>query len=183
MTEHDIILVNENDEPVGTMEKMEAHRRALLHRAFSVFIFNSRGELLLQQRAKEKYHSAGLWTNACCSHPRPGEDTVAAASRRLREEMGFSAAITEIFSFTYRSEFDNGLTEYEFDHVFAGVYDGPIHPDPNEVAAYRYQSMGDVRMALDKEPSQFTTWFNIAFPLLEKWHDEQKAVKEAVSKT
>lgn len=176
MNEHDIILVNENDEPVGTMEKMEAHRKALLHRAFSVFIFNSRGELLLQQRAKEKYHSAGLWTNACCSHPRPGEDTTAAASRRLKEEMGFSAAIKEIFSFTYRSEFDNGLTEHEFDHVFAGVYDGPIHPDPGEVAAYRYQSMEDVRMILDREPSQFTTWFNIAFPLLERWHGERTSL-------
>lgn len=160
------------------MEKMEAHRQALLHRAFSVFIFNSRGEMLLQQRAKEKYHSAGLWTNACCSHPRPGEDTAAAADRRLKEEMGFTAPLKKIFSFTYRSEFDNGLTEYEFDHVFAGVYEGPINPDPAEVAGFRYESMESVRETLATDPAQFTTWFNIAFPLLEKWYREQEQVRE-----
>src|SRR5271168_1810255 len=113
----EVILVDESDQPLGTMEKMEAHRRAVLHRAFSVFIFNSRGEMLLQQRAPDKYHSAGLWSNACCSHPRPGEETADAASRRLKEELGFTTPLEELFHFTYKSEFGNGLTEYEFDHV------------------------------------------------------------------
>src|SRR5688572_13811853 len=117
--EQEVILVNEQDEVIGTMEKITAHRKAILHRAFSVFIFNSKGEMLLQQRAFNKYHSGGLWTNACCSHPAPGEHTADAAGRRLQEEMGFSASIQKIFEFTYFSEFENGLTEHEFDHVFA----------------------------------------------------------------
>src|ERR1700754_1322335 len=116
----EVILVNENDIPVGTMEKMEAHRKALLHRAFSVFIFNSKGEMLLQQRADKKYHSGGLWTNACCSHPKPGEEIETAASRRLREELGFGTGLRKVFDFIYQSPFDNGLTEFEFDHVFFG---------------------------------------------------------------
>src|ERR1044071_5474301 len=118
----EVILVNEHDEQIGTMEKMEAHRKAMLHRAFSVFVFSARKEMLLQQRAFTKYHSGGLWTNACCSHPMPGEKTEDAAKRRLMEEMGFKALIKEIFDFTYKAEFNNGLIEYEFDHVFAGEY-------------------------------------------------------------
>src|ERR1700728_4574124 len=120
MQQEQVILVNERDEPTGSMEKMEAHRKALLHRAFSVFIFNTAGDMLLQQRAAGKYHSAGLWTNACCSPPRPGEGTRDAAMRRLYEELGFTAELKKIFDFTYRSEFENGLTEFEFDHVFVG---------------------------------------------------------------
>src|SRR4249919_2186768 len=116
--DQEVILVNEQNEAIGTMEKMEAHRKALLHRAFSVFIFNSKGEMLLQQRALNKYHSGGMWTNACCSHPYPEEDNLEAASRRLREEMGFATELEEIFDFTYKTVFENGLTEYEFDHVF-----------------------------------------------------------------
>src|SRR5215203_6397334 len=123
MHEQNVILVNEKDEEIGTMEKMEAHRKALLHRAFSVFIFNGRGEMLLQRRALKKYHSGGLWTNACCSHPRPGEVTADAAARRLREELGFVTTLNPAFQFVYRATFDNGLTEYEFDHVFLGKYD------------------------------------------------------------
>ncbi len=141
----EVILVNENDIPLGTMEKMEAHRRAVLHRAFSVFIFNSKGEMLLQQRAPEKYHSAGLWTNACCSHPRPGEETEAAAVRRLGEELGFTTGLEKLFHFTYRSEFTNGLTEFEFDHVFVGFYNGDVHPNTEEVSDYGYYSLGDIR--------------------------------------
>jgi isopentenyl-diphosphate Delta-isomerase len=175
---HDIILVNEQDEQVGTMEKMEVHRKALLHRAFSVFIFNSRGEMLLQQRATRKYHSAGLWTNACCSHPKPGEDTLAAAKKRLQEEMGFSAELSKIFEFTYRTDFDNGLTEYEFDHVFAGVYEGPIKPDPDEAADFCYKSMEAIRESLQMHSNKYTTWFAIAFPLVEKWVKEQGVIKE-----
>ena len=170
---HDIILVNEQDEPVGTMEKMEAHRKALLHRAFSVFIFNARGEMLLQQRSIKKYHSAGLWTNACCSHPKPGEDTKNAAETRLQEEMGFGTPLTKIFEFTYRSAFDNGLTEYEFDHVYAGTYDGPMQPSPDEVNDYCYKSLDEIKSSLQSHPAKYTTWFSIAFPLVEKWMQSQ----------
>ena len=175
---HDIILVNEQDEPVGTMEKMEVHRKALLHRAFSIFIFNNRGEMLLQQRSLKKYHSAGLWTNACCSHPKPGEDNLPAAETRLQEEMGFSANLKKIFEFTYRSAFDNGLTEYEFDHVFAGVHDGLIVPDKDEVNDYCYKSLVAIKESLQTHPGKYTTWFAIAFPLIEKWMEEQPVIKK-----
>src|SRR3954470_13284590 len=119
-----VILVNEKDQAIGTMEKMEAHRKGVLHRAFSVFIFDRHGKMLLQQRAFHKYHSGGLWTNACCSHPLPGEDIESAAHRRLYEEMGFQTPLKKIFDFTYKADFRNGLTEYEFDHVFTGYYEG-----------------------------------------------------------
>lgn len=164
----DIVLVNEKDEPMGTMEKMEAHRKGLLHRAFSVFIFNSKGEMLLQQRAMGKYHSAGLWTNACCSHPKPGETTQHAAERRLREELGFSVAVDKVFEFVYKADFDNGLTENEFDHVFTGLYDGAVQPDPDEVMAFRWLSPGSIRKELEDSPEKYTAWFIIAFPALEK---------------
>lgn len=168
MITHDIILVNENDEEIGTTEKMEAHRKALLHRAFSVFIFNNKGEMLLQQRAINKYHSGGLWTNACCSHPKPGEETAAAAEMRLREEMGFSVKLKKIFEFTYKTAFENGLTEYEFDHVFAGIYDGFISPNKDEVSDYCYKSISQIKESLQSHPSKYTAWFHIAFPLIEK---------------
>jgi isopentenyl-diphosphate Delta-isomerase len=163
-----VILVDETDQPLGTMEKMEAHRRAILHRAFSVFIFNSRGEMLLQQRAQEKYHSAGLWTNACCSHPRPGEETRAAALRRLREELGFTTDLFKLFEFTYRTAYDNGLTEFEFDHVFVGTYDQEISPDQTEVSDYRYRSMPEIEAELNSAPETYSSWFQLAFPLLKE---------------
>lgn len=166
METEEVILVNEADAQVGTMEKMEAHRKALLHRAFSVFIFNSRGEMLLQRRASGKYHSPGLWTNACCSHPRPGENTLSAASRRLAEEMGFTTRLEKLFDFTYRSEFDNGLTEFEFDHVFVGHYDADIHPDAAEVSDYCFQSLDEIKNGLEARPDHFTSWFHLAFPLV-----------------
>ena len=122
MNREEVILVNEADEQIGVMEKMEAHEKGLLHRAFSVFIFNDKGEMLLQQRALNKYHSGGLWTNACCSHPRPGEDTLQAAKRRLMEEMGIETSLTLKNSFTYKTAFENGLTEHEFDHIFIGTF-------------------------------------------------------------
>src|SRR5580693_5920772 len=137
----EVILVDETDTPLGRMEKIEAHRKALLHRAFSVFIFNSKGEMLLQQRAKHKYHSAGLWTNACCSHPSPLESTEDGAMRRLQEELGFVTTLKKIFEFTYRSEFDNGLTEFEFDHVFIGEYNGKIRPNPDEVSECSFMKL------------------------------------------
>lgn len=162
----DVILVNEKDEPIGTMEKMAAHEQALLHRAFSVFIFNSKREMLLQQRSSLKYHSGGLWTNACCSHPAPGQSTEAAASKRLQEEMGFTTSIRKAFDFVYQAAFDNGLTEHEFDHVFLGEYDGEINPDPDEVNAYKYLEMDTLEADMQVQPEQYTAWFRIALPLL-----------------
>ncbi len=162
--QEEVILVNELDEPIGKMEKMEAHRKAVLHRAFSVFIFNTKGEMLIQRRALHKYHSGGLWTNACCSHPRPGEETAAAASRRLFEELGFSTPLTKQFSFTYKAEFANGLTEYEYDHVYTGLYEGEIKPNPEEVADYCYKSIQSISESLESHPSKFTEWFKIAWP-------------------
>lgn len=154
------------------MEKMEAHVKALLHRAFSVFIFNTKGEMLLQQRAMTKYHSPGLWTNTCCSHPRPGESTLSAAQRRLKEELGFEVPLCKAFDFIYTANFDNGLTENEFDHVFVGVYEGEIKPDPSEVMSFCYKTSDAIREALQQHPEQYTAWFSIAFPGIEKWRVE-----------
>jgi isopentenyl-diphosphate Delta-isomerase len=167
-----VILVNERDEPIGQMEKMEAHRKALLHRAFSVFVFNTKGEMLLQQRALQKYHSGGLWTNACCSHPAPGEDTDSAASRRLQEEMGFSTPLTKIFDFVYQADFDNGLTEHEFDHVFIGEYEGEVHPNPSEVHDFCYKSLESIESSLTSHPDKYTAWFHIAFPKVRQWAEK-----------
>ena len=169
-----VILVDENDEQVGTMEKMEAHLKAVLHRAFSVFIFNGRGEMLLQQRALSKYHSAGLWTNACCSHPRPGEETLEAAGRRLNEELGFSAPLSKVFDFTYHAPFDNGLTEHEFDHVFAGIFVGSVNPNPAEVLDYCFKTMDDISESLASHPTKYTAWFHLAFPKILTWWKSQE---------
>ncbi len=166
MTE--VILVNESDEQIGTMEKMEAHQKALLHRAFSVFIFNENGEMLLQKRAANKYHSPLLWTNACCSHPMPGENTEAAAHRRLKEELGFDTALAYAFHFIYQTPFDNGLTEHELDHVFIGSYAGDIFPNAEEVASYGFFSTGHIEAELVSNAEQYTVWFRIAFPELMK---------------
>lgn len=165
----DVILVNEKDIPTGAMEKMEVHQKALMHRAFSIFIFNSRGEMLLQKRAAAKYHSAGLWTNACCSHPQPGEDTLIAAVKRLQEEMGFSTLIKKAFEFIYKANFDNGLTEHEFDHVFVGTYDGVIVPNPMEASDYCYKTLEEIKRSLSSHPEKYTQWFKIAFPKLEEY--------------
>jgi isopentenyl-diphosphate delta-isomerase len=162
----ELILVDESDNPVGTMGKMEVHERALLHRAFSIFIFNHQGEMLLQKRAAEKYHSPGLWTNACCSHPSPDVPTAEAALTRLQEEMGFKTPLTKVFDFIYKASFDNGLTEHEFDHVYVGHYDGKIAPDPMEVSDYCYKSVDEIQRILLTNPAEFTVWFQIAFPKL-----------------
>jgi isopentenyl-diphosphate Delta-isomerase len=162
-----VILVDEQDNETGLMEKMEAHEKAVLHRAFSVFIFNTVGEMLLQQRAISKYHSGGLWTNACCSHPLPGEATDAAAQRRLYEELGFNTPLQKAFDFIYKAAFDNGLTEYEFDHVFTGIYDGPITPSNVEVEDYCYKSMDAIKQSITSHPHKYTEWFKIAFPRVE----------------
>jgi len=165
----DVILVDENDRPVGAMEKMEVHQKALLHRAFSIFLFNTRGEMLLHKRAEKKYHSGGLWTNACCSHPRPGEDTLAAAEKRLLEEMGIVTPITKAFDFVYKAAFDNGLTEHEFDHVFTGTYEGAITPDADEVSDFCYKTIDEIRASIASHPQKYTAWFKIAFPKMEAY--------------
>lgn len=164
-----VILVNEADESIGTMDKLQAHREGLLHRAFSVFVFNNNGDMLLQQRALDKYHSGGLWTNTCCSHPLPGEETRDAAHRRLKEEMGFDTSLQKAFHFTYKTVFDNGLTEHEIDHVYTGTYESAINPDPEEVNNYAYFSMEAIRHSIHNEPHLYTSWFKIAFPKLESY--------------
>lgn len=165
----DVILVDDQDVPVGTMGKMEVHQKALLHRAFSVFILNAKGEMLLQKRAQKKYHSAGLWTNACCSHPRPGEDTIIAAQKRLMQEMGIITSIKKVFDFIYKADFDNGLTEYEFDHVFVGAYDGTIIPNEEEVSDYCFKTIEEIKSSIQSHPQKYTEWFKIAFPKLEAY--------------
>ncbi len=165
----DVILVDENDVQTGTMEKMEVHQKAMLHRAFSVFIFNTKGEMLLQKRAAGKYHSPSLWTNTCCSHPAPGEDTLTAALKRLKEEMGFCTTLKKAFNFIYKTPFDNGLTEHEFDHVFVGVYNNDIVPNKDEVSDYVYQSLSDIEKALQQNPQHYTSWFKIAFPKVQAY--------------
>lgn len=169
MVREEVILVNEQDEPIGVMEKLEAHQQPILHRAFSVFIFNSKGEMLLQKRAATKYHSANLWTNACCSHPRPYETVQIAAERRLKEEMGFSTNIKPAFTFTYQANFDNGLSEYEFDHVFVGTYDGELLLNNDEVQDFTYQSLQAIEELIISKPEIFTAWFKIAFPKLKDY--------------
>ena len=151
------------------MEKMEAHRKGILHRAFSVFIFNDGNEMLLQQRAITKYHSGGLWTNACCSHPRPGEETEAAAIRRLGEELGFITPLTKIFDFHYNASFDNGLIEHEFDHVYVGSFAGKINPNPSEVQDYCYKKMDEIAATIRSHPHKYTAWFCIAIPKVAEW--------------
>lgn len=179
---NEVILVDRNDVPIGSMDKMEAHEKGLLHRAFSVFIFNNNGEMLLQQRADKKYHSAGLWTNACCSHPAPGEDTAEAAARRLNEELGFTTGLNEAFTFSYRTDFENGLTENEFDHVYTGIYDGPIVADSDEVKNFCYLSIDKIEEMIGNEPAKFTSWFVIAFPGIKKWWEENIKAQKKSSK-
>ncbi|MFL3660876.1 MAG: isopentenyl-diphosphate Delta-isomerase [Polaribacter sp.] len=162
MQEH-VILVDINDQKIGLMEKIEAHEKALLHRAFSVFIFNEKGELMLQQRAASKYHSPLLWTNTCCSHQRDGESNIKAGRRRLQEEMGFVTDITEVFSFIYKAPFDNGLTEHEFDHVMIGKYEGTPNLNKEEAASYKWMPLADVKKSIEKNPEIYTEWFKIIF--------------------
>ena len=159
-----VIIVDQNNKPLGTMEKMEAHIKGVMHRAFSVFIFNKKGELMLQQRALSKYHSPGQWTNTCCSHPRESEKTIEAAHRRMEEEMGFDTEIQEKFSFTYRSdEVGEGLIEHEFDHVFFGSYEDAPNINPEEVHTWKFMSMADIEKDIKANPQLYTVWFRIAF--------------------
>ncbi len=163
MKEEKVILVNENDEQIGLMPKMEAHKKAVLHRAFSVFIFNDKNELMLQQRALKKYHSPGLWTNTCCSHQRDGESNLDAGHRRLKEEMGFDTDLTEVTSFIYKAPFDNGLTEHEYDHILIGKYNGQPVINLTEVESWKWMSLEEVKVDLATHPEIYTAWFKIIF--------------------
>ena len=163
MREEEVILVNTSDEVVGTMPKMEAHRQAVLHRAFSVFVLNPQGQLMLQQRAADKYHSPLLWTNTCCSHQRDGESNLAAGKRRLQEEMGFVADLKETTSFIYKAPFDNGLTEHEFDHVMVGYCNDSPNINPDEVEAWKWMPLEAVKEDIAEQPEIYTEWFKIIF--------------------
>lgn len=163
MTEENVILVNENDEQIGLMPKLEAHQKAVLHRAFSVFILNKKGEMMLQQRAANKYHSPLLWTNTCCSHQREGESNIEAGKRRLFEEMGFVCDLKEAFSFIYKAPFDNGLTEHELDHVMVGAYEGDPQINKEEVNAFKWMTLEDVKADVQLQPEIYTEWFKIIF--------------------
>jgi isopentenyl-diphosphate delta-isomerase len=161
-----VVLVDHNDISIGTAPKLDAHVDALLHRAFSVFVFNQTGHVLLQRRAEAKYHSAGLWSNTCCSHPYPDESTIAAAGRRLREEMGFECGLRSAFSFVYRADVGNGLVEHEYDHVFIGFSDVIPLPDPAEVAEWKWMTPRELTAELRLHPGRYTYWLHIAWEQL-----------------
>ena len=163
MKEELVILVNEKDEQIGLMPKMEAHEKAVLHRAFSVFVFNDNNELMLQQRAAHKYHSPLLWTNTCCSHQRNGETNSEAGKRRLQEEMGFVCDIEEVTSFIYKAPFDNGLTEHELDHILIGYYNDEPEINKDEVESYKWMPLEAVKKDIEENPKIYTEWFKIIF--------------------
>ena len=163
MSEEKVILVDKNDNQVGLMPKLEAHEKGVLHRAFSIFIFNSKYELLLQRRASSKYHSGGLWTNTCCSHPREGEDILDAANRRLDEEMGIKTSLRKVYDFIYKAELDNQLTEHEFDHVFYGVFDNDPTLNKDEAEDFKWVDMETLNNDIIKNEDNYTVWFKIAF--------------------
>ena len=171
-----VILVDKNDQEIGLMEKIEVHEKALLHRAFSVFLFNSNGKLLLQQRAADKYHSPKLWTNTCCSHQRVGESSLEAGHRRLMEEMGMDCQLQETFTFIYKAPFDNGLTEHELDHVLVGITDDIPKINTEEVMDYKYIEMNLLEQEIEEMPDKFTSWFKICFPKVKDFYiNELKA--------
>ncbi len=166
--EEKVILVDENDRQIGLMAKMEAHEKAVLHRAFSVFLMNDAGQIMLQQRAANKYHSPLLWTNTCCSHQRDGETNLEAGKRRLKEEMGIEAELQEVFSFIYKAPFDNGLTEHEYDHVMIGRFNGTPIINPGEVADWKWMAPKNIQEDIAENPQSYTEWFKIIF---EKFYD------------
>lgn len=163
MKKENVVLVDRNDNPMGLMPKLEAHEKGVLHRAFSVFILNQKSQLMLQRRALDKYHSPGLWTNTCCSHPRESESNIEAGLRRLKEEMGFTTPLEPMFSFIYKSKFDNGLTEHEFDHVLLGYYDKPPFINAIEVSEWKWMSLEKIILEIKNKPEDFTVWFKIIF--------------------
>jgi isopentenyl-diphosphate Delta-isomerase len=161
-----LVLVDADDREIGIVEKMSAHREGALHRAFSIFVFDRSGRLLLQRRALNKYHSGGLWSNTCCSHPAPGERPIDAAHRRLEEEMGFDCDLTGGYAFTYRADVGNGLVEHELDHVFVGRFDGEPRPDATEVHGWTWKSVDEIRRDVSAQPSRYTVWFRVALERL-----------------
>lgn len=167
-----LILVDENDKEVGLMDKLSAHQTASLHRAFSVFIFNSKGQLLLQKRADEKYHSAGLWSNTCCSHPIKGEEISKTIARRLNEEMGMECQLEFKFSFIYKTPLENGLTEHEFDHVYFGITDDLPQPNPLEVKDWKYMSLQELENDINLSPSKYSAWLKICLPKVSSHFDQ-----------
>jgi isopentenyl-diphosphate delta-isomerase len=167
-----VSLVDEQDNEIGVMEKLQAHQEGLLHRAISVFVFNDRNELLLQQRAAEKYHSPYLWTNTCCSHPRPGEVLIDAANRRLVEEMNMYCPLEYQFSFTYKAVLDQGLTEHELDHIFFGESNVLPQPDPAEVMNYKYLSLSAIEKEIEKNPEEYTSWFKLMLYKIKNYRNE-----------
>jgi isopentenyl-diphosphate Delta-isomerase len=171
MIEERVILVDKNDQKIGLMPKMEAHQKAVLHRAFSVFVMNDKGQLLLQQRAASKYHSPLLWANTCCSHQRDGESNLDAGKRRLQEEMGFVTELKEVFSFIYKAPFDNGLTEHELDHVMLGAYNADPIINKEEVESFKWMKPEDVKQDMSEKPEIYTAWFKIIF---EKFYEHIK---------
>ncbi len=174
MTKEYVVLVNENDQETGLMEKMQAHIDGVLHRAFSIFVFDSNDRLLLQQRALSKYHTPGLWTNTCCSHPRQGESLQQATDRRLMEEMGMDCNMEKAFDFVYKADVGQGLTEHEFDHVFVGYSDELPEINKDEVESYRYATLDEIRNEMDNKPEDFTVWFRIAFDRVEEYFKQRK---------
>lgn len=162
-THEEVILVDENDREVGSMEKLEAHEKGLLHRAFSIFLFNENGDMLLQKRAAHKYHTPGLWTNACCSHPRMGETMDEALRRKLAQEMGIACPVKKAFGFTYKSQLGKGLTEHEYDHVYFGYFGGEPKPNPEEVEDWKYAPIAGIKADLKVHPEQYTPWFKMLF--------------------
>lgn len=170
MNREEVVLVDKNDNPLGTMEKMQAHKMGVLHRAFSVFIYNSKGEMMIHRRALSKYHSPCLWTNACCSHPRINETVEEAAHRRLMEEMGFDCELKEELSFLYKADVGDGLIEHEFDHVFIGEFNGKPEINPDEVAEWKFVNPEVLKEEIKNHPAKFTEWFKIAF---KKWTERR----------
>jgi isopentenyl-diphosphate delta-isomerase len=175
MIEENVILVDENDQQIGLMPKLEAHEKAVLHRAFSVFVLNSKNEIMLQQRALLKYHSPLLWTNTCCSHQREGETNIQAGSRRLFEEMGFRTDLKELFHFIYKAPFDNGLTEHELDHVMIGYFDTEPTINPEEVESWKWMKIEDVKNDMLQQPDLYTVWFKIIFDEFYHFLEEHKS--------
>lgn len=174
MKEENVILVNRNDEQIGLMPKLEAHEKAVLHRAFSVFVLNDKNEIMLQQRAQHKYHSSLLWTNTCCSHQRDGETNIQAGSRRLFEEMGFKISLKELFHFIYKAPFDNGLTEHELDHVMIGYYNEEPVINTAEVERWKWMDIEEVRNDMLLHPELYTVWFKIIFDQFYHFIEEHK---------
>lgn len=168
-----LIIVDKKDKQIGTMEKLEAHKQGLLHRAFSIYLFNSKNELLLQRRAIDKYHSGGLWTNACCSHPKPGEDTDAAAHRRLSEEMNIRCELNKAFSFIYKKEVDNYLIEHELDHIYIGEIDFDPIPNEEEVMDWKFIELATLKKDIKQSPEKYTEWFKISLEKIIRFRNKK----------